>query len=371
MINIAVVFGGKSVEHDISIITAMQVLSHLPSGYNFIPVYIDRDNHFWLADNLDRAETYLDFTKNVKNKRACSFVAGASRLTEVKNGKFKKSVFVHGAILCCHGGDGEGGGIQGMLKLCKIPFTSPDFKSSVVCMDKVLTKFVLNYNDLKTVDFVSFNFDDFIENKRYYIEKVEKTLGYPVIIKPARLGSSVGVHICANREELYNAIEIAREYDNKILVEKYLASCKEYACACMQVNGKVFLSKVDEISKRDLFTFEDKYLSKKVPTKKVQKVLEDEIKKLTAKVYKALECKGVVRVDFLFTQKDLYVCEVNTIPGSLAFNLFEGVTFSDLLSNLVDETMEENQQQDSLVYNFSSDAIKHYITISKTNKLSK
>ncbi len=373
MKNICVIFGGKSVEHDISIITAMQVLSHLPKGYNFIPVYIDRDNHFWLADNLDKAQTFLDFSKNAKNKRACSFVAGASRLTEVKNGKFKKSCFIHGAVLCCHGGDGEGGALQGMLKLCKIPFTSPDFKSSAICMDKVLSKLILDSKNIKTIDFVDFYYDDFIENKSFYIEKVERELGYPVIIKPSRLGSSVGVHICANREEFYNALEIANEYDCKILVEKYLTACKEYACACMQINGKIFLSRVDEINKTDIYTFQDKYLSKKVVTKKVDKSLQEEIKKLTSSAYKYLECSGLVRVDFLYSPKEhsLYICEVNTIPGSLAFNLFEGVAFSDLISNLIENSLQENEKQDPYIYSFTSDAIKHYITISNTNKLAK
>ncbi len=372
MKNIAVVFGGKSVEHDISIITAMQVLSNLPQGYNFIPVYIDRDNVFWRADNLDNPQTFLNFSKNAKNKRACTFVVANSTLTEVKNGKFKKSTFIHGAILCCHGGDGEGGALQGLLSLCKIPFTSPDYKSSSVCMDKILTKLLLTHKDIKNIDFVDFCYSEFLENKKFYVEKIESELGYPAIVKPSRLGSSVGVHICSNREELYNSLEIAGEYDDKILVEKYLSSCKEYACACMQLNGKLFLSRVDEINKKEIYSFEDKYLSQKVPTKKVSKELQEQIKKLTIQAYKCLECSGLVRVDFLFNQKEnsLFVCEVNTIPGSLAFNLFDGVKFSDLLSNLIEEMLEK-PMQNNIIYSFKSDAINHFITLSKMNKLTK
>ncbi len=373
MKNVLVIFGGKSVEHDISIITAMQVLSNLPSGYNFIPVYIDKDQHWWLGDNLDKAETFLDFSKKVKNKHACSLVAGSSMLCEVKNGKFKKAQYIHCAILCCHGGNAEGGALQGLLELCKIPYTSPSYAPSAVCMDKVLTKLVLDDKEIKNIDFVDFSYSDFLENKKFYIDKCERNLGYPLIIKPARLGSSVGIHICANREEFYNALEIAKEYDDKILVEQYLSGCKEFCCACLNLNDKLFLSQVNEVSKSEIFTFEEKYLKNASKPKKVNKSMEEEIKKSTAKIYKTLECSGIVRIDFLYNPKDsqLYVCEVNTIPGSLSFNLFENIKFSDLLSNLIESSIQKNHNQNTLIYNFNSDAIKHYISISKSNKIAK
>ena len=373
MKNILVIFGGKSVEHDISIITAMQVLSNLPTGYNFIPVYIDKDQHWWLGDNLDRAETFIDFHKKVKNKHACSLVAGSSMLCEVSHGKFKKMRYIHCAVLCCHGGNGEAGALQGLLDLCKIPYTSPSFAQSSVCMDKVLTKLVLDDKEIKNIDFINFYYEDFKENKTFYIDKCERNIGYPLIVKPARLGSSVGIHICSNREELFNAIEIAKEYDGKILIEEYLKDCKEFCCACLNINDNLFVSSVNEVSKSEIFTFEEKYLSNKPKSKKVNKSIEEEIKKLTSKVYETLECKGIVRVDFLYSPKDmqLYVCEVNTIPGSLSFNLFDNIKFSDLLRNLIETSIEDYNKQKGLIYNFNSDAIKHYISLSKINKFTK
>ncbi len=373
MKNVLVIFGGKSVEHDISIITAMQALKNLPKGYNFIPVYIDKDEHWWLADNLDDAHTYIDFSKNVKNKRACTLTAGSSMLCEVKKGKFKKSTFIHCALLCCHGGSGEGGALQGLLKMCKIPFTSPDMQASVVCMDKVLAKLVMQNEDIKTPEFVTFSFLNFIENKDYFIEKCEQNLGYPMIVKPSRLGSSVGIHICANRQEFFDSLEIAKEYDDKIIVEKFISGCKEFCCACVQVNNKPFTSAVNEVDKSEMYTFEEKYLSDKNNNKKIVKALEEQIKKLTINVYQKLELAGLVRVDFLYNPKgqELYVCEINTIPGSLSFNLFENVKFSDLIANLIENAISKNEEQNSLIYSFNSDAIKHYITISKSNKLTK
>lgn len=373
MKNILVIFGGKSVEHDISIITAMQVLKNLPKGYNFLPIYIDRDGHWWMADNLDKPQTFLNFSQNAIHRRACTLICGENMLCEVKKGKFKNPRFVDGALLCCHGGDGEGGALQGLLKMCKIPFTSPDFKSSVVCMDKVLTKLALRQNNIKVVDFVSFVYQDFANNKNYYISKIEKELGYPLIVKPARLGSSVGVHICSDRAQLLSNIDFAKEYDSKILVEKYIISSKEFACACMQVNGKIICSQVHEIKKGKIYSFKEKYLSSSQDNKKINKTTQDNIKKLTIATYKYLECDGLVRVDFLYSpsSKTMYVCEVNTIPGSLSCNLFGGVAFHDLISNLIEECSQNAKRQDELIYNFNSDAIKRYIEICNVHKLSK
>lgn len=369
MKNVLVIFGGRSVEHDISVITAMQVLSNLPSGYNFIPVYIDKDNKWWQADNLNKPEVYIDFFHNAKNRRACTLICGENRFYEVKHGKFKKSTFIDCALLCCHGGEGEGGALQGLLQQCGIPFTCPDYRSSVLCMDKVLSKLVLNQNSIKTVEFVSILYDKFMENKDYFLSKIEKEIGYPAIVKPSRLGSSVGIHICSNRSQLLQAVDFAKEYDTKILIEKYIISSKEYACACMQINGKIYLSSVQEISKGKLYSFEEKYLHSKKSNKRVSIELQEKIKKICKDVYVSLECSGLVRVDFLMDSSAIYVCEVNTIPGSLAFNLFDS-SFRDLIANLIEECCQKATGQ-NLLYTFNSDAIKHYISLSNMNKIAK
>lgn len=371
MKNILLIFGGKSVEHDISIITAMLAIKNLPKQYNFIPVYIDKDGHWWRASNMGDPSVYLNFMQNAKHRRAVTLVAGENRLCEVKHGRFKNSCFIDCALVCCHGGEVEGGALQGLLQLSKIPFTCPDFRASVVCMDKVLTKLQLQSSQIKVVEYQYFYYQDFLQDKSTFISKLEKSIGYPMIVKPSRLGSSVGVHICANRQEFFDALEIAGEYDEKILVEKYLSDCEEFACACMKVNDKILLSNVSQIEKEKFYSFQEKYLSSSKQSKKPSKNIQTQIKNLCLKTYSALECQGLVRIDFLRDQnKTLYVCEVNTIPGSLAFNLFD-FKFEELISCLIEQALLEKASSKNLLYDFSSDAIAHYIELDSINKNTK
>lgn len=370
---VAVIFGGKSVEHDISIITAMQVLSKLPKDYIAFPIYITQEERFVTADNIDKAETFLDFNKKVKNLRDVSFDFKRKCFIVMKNNKVKENVKVDCALLCNHGYGGEDGSLQGFLQLAQIPYSSSSISSSALTMDKTLTKIMLKDAHIKSLPHVQFSKCQYQANKLKFQNNIKKKIKFPCIIKPANLGSSVGISICECEAKLDSDIEEAFQYDDRILVEKFLSNAKEFSCAVVKVNQKALASKVCEVKKSKIYTFEDKYLKEKDDKKtEIDKALYDKLQSLAIKSYTALRCDGVVRVDFLFDNKTktLFVNELNSIPGSLSFNMFNG-TFEDLLKILIEESIEKTEKSKNIVYKFNSKAIENYIKLTTNSKLFK
>lgn len=367
--NIAVIFGGRSVEHDISIITGLQVLNNLSNKYNVLPLYIDSNGQMCMADNLSDVYTYLDFDRKVKNKKTVSFRLGEPYIFLEK--RFQSKIKLGAAILCTHGKNGEDGSLQGLLELCKIPYTSPRVLASSLCMDKACAKYMMLARNLPTPKFVDFYSAQYNQDKDKILSQIETELRkFPVIVKPASLGSSVGISVCKTRASLMRAIDNALLFDEKVIVEEFIEGAKEYCCAGLRLGNQVVYSDVVEVKKGEIFTFEDKYLRQNQENiQNIEDKLRKEIEKLTIDTYTALECDGVVRVDFLLGE-ELYVNELNTIPGSLAFNLFH-VPFSDLLDSLILEAQERFRQNDRHMYEFSSGAIEQYAKISRLNKYSK
>ena len=366
MKTVAVIFGGKSVEHDISIITAMQALANMPKEYKVIPIYINHDGRFLTADNLNKAEIYLNFNKKVKNLHDVSVDFVNKCFVILKNNKIKNRIKIDCALLCNHGHGGEDGSLQGMLDLLEIPYSSSSVASSALTMDKTLTKIMLQSSRIKTLPYVQFDKCQYKQNKLKILHSIKKNLRLPCIIKPATLGSSVGISICECETKLESEIEKAFEYDNRILVEKFLSNAKEYSCAIVKINGKSVASKVCEVKKSKIYTFEEKYLRKRENTKsQIDKSLNEKIQNLAIKSYTALRCDGVVRIDFLLEEKSqkLYVNELNSIPGSLSFNMFDG-SFEDMITLLIEEGIEKNQAHQANIYQFSSDAIESFIKLS-------
>lgn len=370
MKNIAVVFGGKSVEHDISIITALQVMSHMPKNYNIIPIYIKPDGEFVTADNLKDKNVYLNYSKLVKNEKDVCFMPASESLVILKSGKIKKEIKIDCSLLCNHGHGGEDGCLQGYLEMCQIPYTSCSVVSSAICMDKVLTKIILKDADIDTPAYVHFNQCEFEANCDKILDMIAKKIKFPCIIKPARLGSSVGISICEHEANLKEVIEHALKFDDKIIVEKFIANAREFCCAVLKVRDTMFESRLTEVEKSQFFTFEEKYLKEKSKeNKQISKILENKIKRLAKASYKALSCDGVVRIDFLYSEENekLYVNEVNTIPGSLAFNLFD-TTFGDFLNTLILEAIRKKEKDKGIVYKFNSSAIEKYVSMSNSFK---
>jgi len=362
--NIAVFFGGESVEHDISILTGVEALKNINKDkYKIFPIYITKDGKWQLYDDVKEP-------KDLKERRSKNvfFMAGDNHLRE------KFSIFnidiaeIHSALLCMHGTNGEDGVLQGILEASGVAYTSAGVKSSAITMDKVLTKTILKEKGFNVVDGVEVHKSEWYEDYKSIVKKIE-SLGYPLIVKPANLGSSIGVSAVETRGELHEAIELVFEMDEKCLVEMKI-DATELNCSAMRV-GDVETSEVEMIVKNhDFLTFEDKYIAgdkgklkggdlmqstHKIPAP-ISDELKDEISFITSGVYKALECDGVIRVDFMLSADGvLYVNEVNTIPGSLAFYLWKDkFNFSELIDNLIMQSLMREARKGNLTRSFES-----------------
>lgn len=260
MKNLAVFYGGKSAEHDISIITAMQVINNLDtSKYNIIPVYIKYDNSWYILEDYKNMHIYAQ--EKQKGKALATGFFDGNLIYKSALG-FKKFSRVDIAINCCHGLNGEDGTLSGLLTLANIPYVGSNTLSSSVGMDKVIMKDVFKANNIPCVDYTFFNNQNFEKNKADIILDAEVKLGYPMIVKPANLGSSIGINISKNRQELEENIAIALEFDRKIILEKVVSNLREINCSCIGFGDEVETSLLEEPKNWKTFlTFDEKYLS--------------------------------------------------------------------------------------------------------------
>lgn len=361
MINLALIYGGKSVEHDISIITALQTMCGLGKDYNLLPIYITPDGKMLTAKNLTDEKVYLNFAKNVDAPLDVLLPSGLGEVWIMKKNKVKERRKIDCALLCCHGHGGEDGCLQGQLEMANIAYTSCSPLSSGLCMDKVASKIFLTNAHIPTPEYVEFNSCEYKENQNEVLNKIMDNLSFPCIVKPANLGSSVGISICENEQELICSINEALQFDKKIIVEKFIENAREFCCAVIKNVGREVASKVNEVKKGKMFTFEEKYLSKKEDEKReITKSLEEKITSMAKSAYKVLDCHGVVRVDFLYDGKKLYVNELNSIPGSLSFSMFN-TKHQDLLNVLIQEGIKRKEEKGDILYQFNSQAIESYI----------
>lgn len=368
--NILVVFGGKSVEHDISIITALQVMKFVSKEKNVIPLYIQRNGKWCVGENFDKVDTFVDFDKNAKVKREVFVKIGKPYLYIKAPIGFKKTK-IDCALMCLHGGAGENGEVASVFDMCDIPFTSCSSISSGVTMDKIFAKQVLNSEEIRNVPFVYFSKQEFEKEKSKVFAKI-KLLGFPVIVKPANLGSSVAIEIARSKEELEEAIKVAIEFDERVLVEKFCTDAEEYNCAVFEFDKNIKTSKVVKVDKGEIFSFDEKYLEKCVKKpEKTSKNIEKEVKNLSKKIYKLFDLKGIVRIDFLFFEGKVYVNEINSIPGSLSLNMFSGISKRELIEKLIENAKQKFEEKKRLTCHYDSKALqifKDEIAFAKSRK---
>lgn len=366
---VLVLFGGKSVEHDISIITALQALKNLPEEYDFLPIYIDKKGVWWVADNLDDIKIYKNFGKLAKKKRKVTVLLGQNTLLIEKSQKYSPFVNILSVLNCCHGRIGEDGCVSGVFKSSNTAISCCDVVSSAVCMDKTVMKDVLKANKIVSPDYIYFDKCSYDHIKT--LKEVKRKLDFPIVVKPANLGSSIGISVCNTESEFEDAVKLAFEFDKKVLVEKFVNNLREFNCACVQFKNETFTSSVNEVSlNENIFTFDQKYLSKKPKTASGCRFLTQKIKKETKKLYHLFGCAGVVRVDFLYDNKEkqLYVNEINTIPGSLAFYLFKDVPFKELIRCLVMQSLDNFEKGKKLLTNFESCALNVFEEVNSSCK---
>jgi len=365
MQNILIIFGGKSVEHEISIITGVLALNSTNrEKYNVIPAYIDRSGIWYTGEELFNVETFKDFKNN--KLKVITLISGRNELFILKDKKLKPFITIDCVLNCCHGASGEDGSLSGLIKLCGIASASPDVCASAVAMDKSVSKLIAKAIAIKTVPALKICKCDYEKRKRIADKYIAEKILFPVIVKPSRLGSSIGISTANCIESLEKAIDLAFLYDEIILVEKLLLNKKEINCAAYWDGDEVIVSECEQPPlKTEFLTFEDKYLSggnkeRKTPAR-ISKKLSDRIKSATKQIYKRLNIKGIIRMDFLIEGEEVYFNEINTVPGSLAYYLFcnDIKEMKGLIDKLLQEGIKQRQKEDELLTDYTGQVLSN------------
>ena len=321
MKKVHIFFGGASVEHDVSIVTALQVANALKGRYEVGLIYISKENKFYLSKKTTPAD-YIDKENLIKSSTQILIHNKAIYKCGKNKNKYLEQVDI--AVNCCHGGIGEDGRLKGLLDINEIPLSSCSTLSAELCMDKEATKLIAQSINIPVVEYICLNKFDFS-----VLEQVKK-LGENLIVKPCGLGSSIGV-VKSNTENLKENIEMVLTLDEKVLIEREIEPLIEYNCAVIRDGKELILSQIEQpINKSEILSFEDKYLQvekTRILPAEISADLQQTIYSHTKKIYEYLGLNGVVRVDYLFDTKNnvVYLNEVNTVPGSLAYYLFEGI----------------------------------------------
>ena len=378
-IKVGVIFGGKSVEHEVSIISALQAINNMDDDkYEIVPIYIDKDRNWYTGMELLNIDNFknLDFLyKNiipiVLCKRKNDFV-----LLKQK-GLFKRvENKVDIAFPIVHGANVEDGSLVGYLESIGIPYVGSGVLGSAIGQDKVVMKKLMQSENLPVVDYVWFYDYEYVNDEDLINNKIEK-LGFPVIVKPARLGSSVGITVAHEANELKDCVEEAIKYDSKIVVEKVINNLVEINASVLGNSEYLVVSPLEEVMGIDEFlSYRDKYIGGKKGTKskgmintnriipaRVEPKIETEIKSLSEKVFRLFNLSGVVRIDFLFDKKNskVYVNEPNIIPGSLSFYLWKecGKNYKTLLDDLITLAIKDYKNKRKKVSSFDTNILQN------------
>jgi len=371
--NIAVFFGGRSAEHDVSIITGLQIIENADKGkYDIFPVYISRGGEWFSGEKLLDVKFFKDFDPGDKGIQRVflSPVPGKKELMAVGRFGLKTYRAMDAALLGMHGMHGEDGTLQGLLEMADIPYSSAGVTGSGVGMDKIVMKCAFRGAGLPVLDAVYFERSRFEKDPEGVLEEIEESIVYPVFVKPANLGSSIGISKAKGREELKTALAVAFSYDRRVIAEKSVEDIMEVNSAVLGYDGDVTVSLLEQpVTWKDFLTFDEKYLrptgaskgmkslARNIPAP-VSEEMAKHITEMSRTVFTTLDLKGVVRIDYIIDRAAgrVYVNEVNTIPGSLAFYLFEpmGISFTELIDRLV--SFAEKQMADKKGSSFAYDS---------------
>lgn len=388
--NLAVIFGGKSTEHDISILSAMQVIENLDKQkYEILPIYITKTNEWFYGEKLLHIDSFRNFNKKKLKKVVilpCSdylFVKGVFGFE-----KFKK---IDCVMPIMHGMNGEDGSLQGLLELSNIPYTSCGIMASSIGMSKLAQKQFFEAIDVPVIPYIKVTKMEFEKLKHKTHMDKDK---FPMVVKPNRLGSSIGITLCKNNKQLSKALELGFKFDDICVVEKAIKNLKEINLSVMGYKEDIDFSVTEEpIKSHGILSFSDKYCAnkkggklklspqgvgqvhKKLGTKQngmqnLDRIVPAKIDGVTQKllydyaksIFENMECKGVIRIDYIFDKKTKKLCvnEVNTIPGSLGYYLWEykGISFKQELDKMVEIAYKEHKDKNAKTFVFDSNVLK-------------
>lgn len=375
---LVIAFGGVSPEHEVSVLSAIQAYSALEqTGFNLVPLYIGKTGKWLTGPQLFDLESYKDLKQLEQTAVPCAFVTDSAGRTLLKEqtgkGLFSKpkSLPVYAVLCAFHGGEGENGAFQGVCESFNIPYTGSGVGASAVGMDKVLAKQLCRVNGIPVADGIDFYESEWVKNQQLFIGDAEK-IGYPLIVKPANLGSSIGVAKISSRDELIDAVESAFRYDAHLLIEEAVQPLMEINCSVLGTAEECEASVCEKpLGSSATLSYTDKYQSGssgkgmasagRIIPADISPELTDEIRTLAVQIFKVFGASGVARLDFLVhseTEK-VYFNEINTIPGSFSFYLWEksNLSFKSLLLRLIDIALQQHQQKNGRVRSYDTNLL--------------
>ncbi len=377
---VAVIFGGKSTEHEISIISAVQAMNNMDEDkYEIIPLYLTKDNAFYTGEALRKMDNFRNIKTLLPKCQRVILVNEEFKNYVVRypSKLFGKNVIseIDVALPVVHGTNVEDGTLQGYLKTLNIPFAGCDVFASGLGMDKYAMKIMLKEAGFPVLDCCRFNAHDFQEPENV-VATIEKKFAYPVIVKPVNLGSSIGISRADDRDGLDKALETAFTFADKVLVEPAITELKEINCAVLGDSDEAVASECEEpLNAHEILSFQDKYMSggaksggskgmqslqRKIPAD-IPPETKKEIQEMAVKAFQYLDCNGVSRIDFMIDKATgkIYFNEINTIPGSLSFYLWEpvGIKYKELLDKLIKLALKRQRRENDIVYSFDSNVL--------------
>ena len=387
ILNVAVIFGGKSVEHEISIISALQTIKAIDkTKYDVLPIYISKKGEWYTGKKLFAMENFknIDALLIDAKKVYLNFDADECNLYYAKNSLLRKKLCAKLDIVfpVLHGTHGEDGSLQGFMELLNIPYVGCDVLSSAITMDKLLTKQILKACDIPHLDYVTFTLAEWINAKEELCAAIKNKFPYPLIVKPNNLGSSIGVTSVTSDDELDDAIDLALSMSSRVLIEPKVQNLKEVNCAVLGDADSVEVSVCEEpVKNDDILSYQDKYMNngkhknatennagmanakRKIPAD-ITLEIQQKIQELAKKAFLNLHCFGVVRIDFLIDQStnNIYLCELNTIPGSLSFYLWEpsNISFTSLTNKLIEIAIKRYRAKNNLILSYGTNVLENF-----------
>lgn len=376
-IKLGLFFGGNSVEHEVSIISALQAYQVIDkTKYDVIPIYISKENEMYVGKDVGDISKYNSIETLIARSQKVTLVYDHKQVRIVKYPfKFLNRVYdyLDLALPIVHGSNVEDGTLVSLFKMVNLPFVGSDVLASAIGMDKQIMKDVLKSHDVPVLDYLTFNRHDYDLGVETIIKKTLKKYGYPLIVKPANLGSSIGITKVETKKEFIEALDTAFAYTHKIIIERCVIKLREINCSVLGNYEEAIASECEEPILNDGFlSYDDKYMSKGSKTKGMSSLkrklpadipatMKKEIQELAIKTFNVLNCSGVARIDFILEGKKVYVNEINTIPGSLSFYLWQesGIEYPELLDRLIKTALKEKKDEEKIMSSFETNILSN------------
>jgi D-alanine-D-alanine ligase len=373
-LQVGVFFGGKATEHEVSVISAIQAMENMDeSKYEIIPIYVTKEERFYFSPLLRKIDEYKNLPALLSKVTEVSFEKSKDlrKIHVMKSGVkvFSKNLASIDLIFpILHGNKGENGGIQGMFEMWGLPYVGSNVLASAIGMDKDIAKIVASHIGVPVIDFVAFHKYDYYSRPDQIMESIMEKLSFPMIVKPASGGSSIGIEIAKDEQSLKSSIEQVFSFDVKLIVENKVENLREVNCSVLGDISEAKASVIEEPSTADeILSFQDKYMQdstkgmssakRQIPAR-LSDEMKNTIEEYSIRIFKKYGCSGVVRIDYIIDTKEdkVYFNEINTIPGSLSFYLWKhnGIEYPELLDRLIKIAIKVHQRMNEFNYSFEN-----------------